>query len=345
MGVFKALDASVKGTMADQWKEMYYCDSLPRGVLIRKGSKRVGENSANTKGNPNIISDGSIIVVNEGQSAVVVENGKVIEVLDTPGEHIFHSNRSPGIFSKGGVKGILHNVTESFGFGGDLPVRQEVMYLNMKEQMSVPFRVTCPIHFADGNTGLSIDMTARIGGVFSFRIADPLTFYRAIAVGSEQLVMESLRPQMEAEMATVASQAMAKLTSQGVRPSELPSMTEEVGAAIRERMNAEWREKRGFAPDAIAVSSVEILSGGAQTIRDTQRNAILRDPTMAAATLVGAQADAMENAATNHGSQMPMNLFGELPANQKPSLWYCTNCRRFVSTEYCDECGTRRTEG
>lgn len=121
-------------------------------------------------------------------------------------------------------------------------------------------------------------------------------------------------------------------------------MTEEVAAAIRECMDGQWRAKRGFAPDAIAVSSVGILSDGAQTIRDTQRNAILRDPTMAAATLVGAQADAMEAAANNQGSRMPMNLFGEMPVNQQPSLWYCPNCRRFVSTEYCDECGTRRTE-
>ena len=37
MGLIKAGLGALGGTLADQWKEFFYCDALPPEVLMRKG--------------------------------------------------------------------------------------------------------------------------------------------------------------------------------------------------------------------------------------------------------------------------------------------------------------------
>ena len=86
MGLIKAGMGALGGTFADQWKEFFYCESMPKEVLVTKGQKRVTGRSANTKGNDNIISNGSGIAVADGQCMIIVEQGKVVEVCAEPGE-------------------------------------------------------------------------------------------------------------------------------------------------------------------------------------------------------------------------------------------------------------------
>ena len=85
MGLIKAGIGAVGGVLADQWKEFFYCDSLPNNVLVKKGQKRVGGRSSNTKGSDNIISNGSGIAVADGQCMIIVEQGKIVEVCAEPG--------------------------------------------------------------------------------------------------------------------------------------------------------------------------------------------------------------------------------------------------------------------
>ena len=50
MGLIRAAISAVGGTMADQWKEFFICESLDADVLAVKGQKRIGSRSANKKG-------------------------------------------------------------------------------------------------------------------------------------------------------------------------------------------------------------------------------------------------------------------------------------------------------
>lgn len=80
MGLIKAGMGALGGTFADQWKEFFYCEALGKDVLVTKGQKRITGRSSNTKGNDNIISNGSGIAVADGQCMLIVEQGKVVEV-------------------------------------------------------------------------------------------------------------------------------------------------------------------------------------------------------------------------------------------------------------------------
>ena len=84
MGLIKAAISSASTTLADQWIEYFYCDSLSNDVLIEKGVKQVSAGS-NTKGSENIITNGTGIAVNEGQAMLIVEDGKIVDFTVEPG--------------------------------------------------------------------------------------------------------------------------------------------------------------------------------------------------------------------------------------------------------------------
>ena len=99
MGLIKAALGSVGGVLADQWKEFFYCESIPANVLVTKGQKRTGNRSSNTKGSENIISNGSGIAVTDGQCMIILDQGRVVEVCAEPGEFTYDASTELSIFA------------------------------------------------------------------------------------------------------------------------------------------------------------------------------------------------------------------------------------------------------
>ena len=381
MGIIKAFTGATGGVMADQWLEMYYCDSIPAGILAVRGQKRVSERSSNTKGNENVISDGSIIVVNEGQSAIAVEQGKIIGAYTQPGENVFHGG-SASIFSGGGVKGIGKEIFNRVGFGGDVAIHQFILYIDMKEQLGNPFSVSFPICVSDDEIGLQLTATARASGVFSFRITDPVAFYKKIFRGaSGTMRVSDVLPQLQAEYETAMMEASSRLFAGSLRLSDMPGKASKIADAVSECMTEKWVGLRGFTVVSTAIDSLTVLDAEKRTIQTIQRDKILRDPTMAAATLTGAQADAMRDAARNESgggfvavmaayppapnpaplpnvSGVPtakplpnvqsapkvQNIFLAQDDADKPKLWYCPNCKKYLTSKFCPDCGAKRKQ-
>ena len=122
MGLIKAGLGAINSTLADQWKEFFYCDAMTKEVLVVKGQKRVSSRSSNTKGNDNIISNGSVIAVADGQCMLIVEQGKIVEVCAEPGEFVYDTSSEPSIFTGSLGKGIIETfktIGKRFTFGGD----------------------------------------------------------------------------------------------------------------------------------------------------------------------------------------------------------------------------------
>lgn len=98
MGLIKAGLGAAGGNLADQWREYFYCEALEKNVLMRKGQKRTSGRSSNTKGNDNIISNGSVIAVADGQCMIIVDQGKVAEFCAEAGEFIYDTSTEPSLF-------------------------------------------------------------------------------------------------------------------------------------------------------------------------------------------------------------------------------------------------------
>ena len=383
MGLIKAGIGALGGTLADQWKEFFYCESMPKEVLVTKGQKRVSGRSSNTKGNDNIISNGSGIAVADGQCMIIVEQGKVVEVCAEPGEFTYDTSTEPSIFTGSLSESIMETfktVGKRFTYGGDTGKDQRVYYFNTKELIDNKFGTPNPIPFrvVDSKIGLDVDVSVRCSGVYSYKIADPLLFYTNVCGNVEkEYTRDELDSQLKTEFVSALQPAFGRLSDLELRPNQIVTHNTELENAMNTALSEKWGQLRGLQVVSIALGSVTLPEEDAEMIKQAQRTAIMRDPTMAAATLVGAQADAMKTAAGNQagamtgfmGMGMAMNAGGGMnaqnlfamgqqqqqqaqqapaaPAAPAAGAWRC-KCGATATGKFCPECGSPKpadTEG
>ena len=322
MGLIKAIVGAGGGVLADQWKEYFYCDELPPDVLVTKGLKRTSERSSNTSGEQNIITNGSTIAVNNGQCMMIVEQGKVVEMSAEPGVFTYDTSTEPSIFGgdlKNDVKAVFERIGKRFTMGGDTGKDQRVYYFNTKEIVgnkygtpsAIPFRVV------DNNIGLDMDIAIKCFGEYSYKIMNPILFYTNVCGNvDEQYMRSTIDGQLKTELMTALQPAFAKISEMGIRYSALPGHTQEMADALNNVLSNKWGQLRGIEIVSFGVSSVKASEEDEKMIKEIQRNAAFRNPTMAAAQLVGAQAQAMQTAAGNQGGMgaamgfMGMNMAG-----------------------------------
>ena len=316
MGLLKAGIGALSGVLADQWREYFYCEAIPVEILVCKGQKRTSGRSSNTKGEENIISNGSIVAVNDGQCMLIVEQGKVVDLCAEPGEYVYDKSTEPSIFyGKLGenLVATLKQIGKRFTFGGDTGKDQRVYYVNTKELIgnkygtpsAVPFRVV------DQNIGLDVDIAIRCFGEYSYRIVNPILFYTNVSGNvSDRYERANIDGQLKSELLTALQPAFAKISEMGIRYSALPGHTTELADALNEVLSQKWGELRGIEIVSFGVSSVKASEEDEAMIKELQRNAALRNPTMAAAHLFGAHAAAMQSAASNEGAGAAMAFMG-----------------------------------
>lgn len=321
MGLIKAAINAVAGNLADQYKEYIYCESLSNDILAAKGHKRVGSRGTN-KGDDNVITDGSAIAVNEGQCALVVVDGKVSEVAAEAGVFEFKSAVSPSVFSGSlgdGIMNTIKDIGSRITYGGQAGHDQRVYYVNIKEIMGNRYGTVNPIPFrvVDNNIGLDVDVSLRCNGEYSFRITNPVLFYTNVCGNfGEAFNRSNIDSMLKAEILTALQPALGKISEQGVRPSALPGKAVEISEALNEALTEKWGKLRGMVVASFAMNPPTLPKEDQEMITNLQRTAVMRNPNMAAATLVEAQASAMKTAAGNQGGAM-MGFMGMNMAQQQ----------------------------
>ena len=378
MGLIKAALGSVGGVLADQWKEFFYCESIPANVLVTKGQKRTGNRSSNTKGSENIISNGSVIAIADGQAMIIVEQGKVVDICAEPGEYTYDMSTEPSIFAGDlgeSIKQSFATIGKRFTFGGDTGKDQRIYYFNTKELIgnkygtpsSVPFRVV------DERAGIDIDINIRCFGEYSYHICDPILFYTNVCGNvAAEYTRDKLDSQLKSELLTALQPAFGKISAMGIRYSALPGHTTELADALNEVLSEKWSGLRGIEIVSFGVSSVKAEEEDEKMIKEMQRNAAFMDPTRAAAHMVGSQASAMQAAASNQGAGAAMAFMGmgmaqnmggmnaanlyqmgqqqaaqqpaPAPAPAAPAGWTCSCGQTGNQGKFCMGCGAAKPE-
>ena len=381
MGLISAALNAAGSVLSDQWREYFYCEAIPETVLAVKGKKR-----GNAGGSDNIISNGSIIAVADGQCMMIVEQGRIAEFCAEPGEFVFDASTEPSIFYGElgeNIKGTFQNMVKRFTFGGEIPKDQRVYYFNTKELIGNKYGTASPVPFrvVDRNIGLDVDISLRCFGEYSYRISDPMLFYKNVCGNvADAFVRETIDGQLKTELLTALQPAFARISEMGVRYSAIPGHTMELADALNDVLSAKWRDLRGLELVSFGVTSVKASEEDEAMIKELQRNATLRDPTMAAAHMVQAQAAAMQSAAANTstgpamafmGMGMAQNMGGmnagnlyqmgqqqpQQPQYQQPQQsqyqqpaqpaapaaesWQCA-CGNTATGKFCPECGAPR---
>ena len=372
MGLIKTALGAIGGTLADSWLEYFYCEAIPEDVLAVKGKKRISGRSSNTKGEDNIISNGSIIAVADGQCMIIVDQGYVVELCAEPGEFKYDTSTSPSIFSgKLGesIVATFKEMWERFKMGGSPGKDQRVYYINTKEIIGNKYGTANPVPFrvVDKNIGLDVDIGIKCFGEYSYTISNPILFYKNVCGNfSDKYTRDRIDGQLKSELLTALQPAFAQISEQGIRYSALPGHTTEMADALNNVLSDKWENLRGISVVSFGISSVSANKEDEDMIKELQKNAALRDPTMAAAHLVGAQAQAMQDAAKNEGQGAfmafaGMNMAGQAGMNasnlfamgqqqqaqqaQQPAAdsWTCA-CGAVNTGKFCTNCGAKKPE-
>ena len=382
MGLIKAALGSVGGVLADQWKEYFYCEALPANVLAVKGQKRTSGRSSNTKGFDNVISNGSVIAVADGQCMMIVEQGKVVDVCAEPGEYTYDMSTEPSLFTGNlgeSVKGVFQNIGKRFTFGGEAPKDQRVYYFNTKEIPGNKYGTPAPISITalvDRSVSKTLTIGIRCFGEYSYRLSNPLLFYTNICGNVEQAyTREQLESQMRTELLTALSPAFGKIAQQGIIYSDLTMHTMELGDELNEILSKKWRDLRGMEIVSFGISSIRPDEESEKKIRQMQESLFYSDPTLAGARVAAAQATGIETAAANTSAGGPamafmgMNMAGaaggasaanlfQMGAQQQAvqqqyqpapapapaaNSWTCA-CGAVATGKFCPECGAKKPE-
>lgn len=367
MGLIKAALGSTGSILADQWREYFYCDSMDADVLVSKGSKRIGSRSSNTKGSDNLISNGAVIAVNEGQCMMIVEQGQIVEFAAEAGEFTWNASTESTIFYGGlgnGLKGSWENLKRRFTFGADTAKDQRVYFFNIKEIVGNKYGTPSPIPFrvVDANIGLDMDVSIRCNGEYSYRISDPMLFYKNVCGNIRQdYTRAQLDSQLKSEFLTALQPAFGRISALGIRYSALPGHTMEIAQAMNEVLSSQWSGLRGIRVVSVGVNSVTAAAEDEETLKELQKSAVFRNPNMAAAHMVQAQAEAMKTAAANEngammgfmGMNIAQNAGGfhanalfqmgqqEKSAAAAVNSWQC-KCGTRNTGKFCTECGSPR---
>ena len=372
MGLIKAAFGAAGSVLADQWKEYFYCDSLPENLLMVKGVKRTGKRSSN-KGSDNVISNGSGIAVADGQAMIIVEGGRIVEFCAEPGVFTYTTSSEPSIFSGNLGKSILDSFKtfgRRFAYGGDLGNDQRVYYFNTKEIMGNKYGTPTPVPFrvVDNNIGLDLEASLRCNGEYSYQITDPILFYKKLAGNvSGNFTRDMLDSQLKSQFLTCLQPAFARISEMGIRYSALPGHTLEISEAMDDALTRKWSGERGIKIVSVSVNSVSISPEDEATIKELQKTAVFRNTGMGAAYTTMAQGEAMKSAAANPNGAM-MGFMGMGMAQQAGGVnaaqlyqmaekqqkaapapapaaagWKCS-CGAVNTGKFCTECGSRKPE-
>ena len=369
MGLISAAAGAIGSTLRDQWKEFFYCDALPANTIAIKAQKK-------TKGflnrnDDNIISDGSLIAVADGQCMIIVEQGQVVEICAEPGEYRYDNTIAPSLFAgdlSKSIGNVIDEIGKRFTFGGKPAADQRIYFFNTKELTGNKFGTASPVPFRviDQRAGIDIDISVRCFGEYSFRITNPIQFYTNNAGNFQDIyTTDMLASQMRSELLSALQPSFAKISENGIRYSQLPAHTTELCDALKEELSEKWTKERGIEIESIAISSVTADPEDEKMLKEMQRNAAYTNPNLAAATLVGAQAEAMKTAAGNAAGAMNgfmgmnfaanagganiENLYAagqtQQPAQTTTSGWTCPKCGTTNTGKFCSNCGSEKPAG
>jgi membrane protease subunit (stomatin/prohibitin family) len=367
MGLIRAALAGAASTLADQWKEYFYCEAIPSDTLAVRGHRTTTAASSN-HGDDNIISSGSAITVADGQCMLIVDNGAIAEVCAEPGQFIYDASTEPSVFAGSfgeGLRKAFEEFRKRFTFGGQKASDQRIYYINTKEIPRIRYGTPSPVPFrvVDRNANLDIDIGVRCFGEYSLRISNPILFYKNVAGNfPDSYRVSQIEEQLRSELLTALQPAFARISEEGVRYSAVPGHAAELADLLNKELSSKWRDLRGIEIASFGMSSISASDEDAQMIKNMQKTAALRDQSMAAATMVDASAEAMKGAANNangamagflgfgmaqnaaNGAGLNIGQMYQAGASKKPGGWTCPSCGTVNDGNFCTQCGTKKPE-
>lgn len=375
MGLIKATFSAGGSTLADQWLEYIYCERMDDNVLMRRGIPKKG--GSNTKGNENIITNGSKIVVGEDQFLIVVSDGKIVDFTAEAGYYTFDQGTEPSMFYGGFGKGLIESFKkfgERFTTGGIASHDQRVYFVNTRYIKGNKFGTSTPIPFRDSEFGMTVDI--RCYGEYVMQVTDPLAFYHTYGgnIESDYVIDDNFKDTFLVDFLQALQPALAKVALQKISYDMLPGAVNEISMAVKECLDSTWGTQ-GINVVRVSIASATPTEESANLIKSAQGDRLYAmNPAMQGARANAAASEAIKMAAGNEsgamngfvgmgminqgGAMFGANMSTQSQANQSmesmnvvgggiplESGVKCPTCGEVIISNFCTQCGTKKPEG
>ncbi|GAB2026486.1 SPFH domain-containing protein [Lactovum odontotermitis] len=312
MGIIKAAIGSVGGALADQWVEVIEPEDMgaqtvmTKGVAVRQDDKR----SSNKKGTADIITDGSVIHINENTMMLLVDGGKIVDFSAEPGYYQVKNASAPSLL-RGNLSAAIDESFDRFKYGGVSPQKQQVFYINLQEIKGIKFGTATPLQYFDNF--YNAELFLRTFGSYSVKITDPVSFYiNAIPKNMDQVEISDINEQYVSEFMSALNTAINQFSAQGERISYITSKSVELGKMMSEVLDDDWKKLRGIEIVSVAVASISYTDDSQKLINMRNQGAMLGDPNIREGYVQGAVAAGLQAAGSNPngaaGAFMAMNM-------------------------------------
>lgn len=321
MGLIKAIKATVGGSLADQWLEVIEPDNMGGMTVMTRGVNNSGKGS-NKKGNKDVISNGSVIHVYEGQFMMLLDGGKIVDYSAEPGYFKVDNSSTPSMFG-GTLDSVLTSSFDRFRYGGTTPTAQKVYYLNLQEIKGIKFGTRSPINYFDNF--YNAELFLRAHGTYSIRITDPIKFYvEAIPKNRDQVEITDINEQYLYEFLNALQSSINQMSADGVRISYVSSKSRELSKYMADTLDEEWNQTRGMEIQSVAIASVSYDEKSQELINMRNQGAMLGDPGVREGYVQGAFARGIESAGKNSNGAamgfMGMNMGAQIGGNMAGSM-------------------------
>ncbi len=362
MGIIKAAVGSIGGTLADQWKEVIKADSMTNATLITKGIayRKNDKRNSNTKGSDGVITDGSIIHVEENQFMLMTDGGKIIDYSAEPGYFTVNTGTAPSLFN-GQADDAIRDAFYRFQFGGISPKSMQVYFVNTQEIRDVPFGTQSPVNYFDNF--YNAELSLRANGYYSIRIVNPLLFYVEMAPkDGTPLLIKDLQRICLSEFLTCFQTAIGQMSVKGERISHIAAKSTELAKLMSTILDEDWTKRRGMLIESVGINSITYDDASQKLINMRNQGAMLGDASIRNGYVQGAVARGIESAGSNPagagaafmGINMGMNQAGSFVAaagetnkqapaqNGTSASWTCPECNTAASGNFCPNCGAKK---
>lgn len=305
MGLIKAIKETIGGSLGDQWLEVIEPEDMGTQTVMT-GGVRTGK-GANKKKDQDVISNGSVIHVYEGQFMMLLDGGKIVDYSAEPGYFTVDNSSMPSMFS-GSLEEALASSFDRFRYGGASPVAQKVLYINLQEIKGIRFGTRSPINYFD--RFYNAELFLRAHGTYSVRITDPIRFYgEVLPKNQDQVEIGEINEQFLFEFLDALQAAINRMSADGVSISYVPSKSRELSRYMADTLDEDWKKQRGMEIQSVAIASVSYDEESQKLIHMRNQGAMLGDPSIREGYMQGAVARGLEAAGKN-GAGSAMGFMG-----------------------------------
>lgn len=227
----------------------------------------------NYKGNENVITNGSKVIVPEGTALITIQDGAITNIITEVGGYEYNTNdpNSKSIIAGDGVMGsIVKSSWEKFKFGGIPATNQLLFYVNLKEIPNNRFGTQSEIYWDDAFFGTQVGAVTR--GTYTLKVVDPILFIKNfvpvkyVTTGAEPFDLGDMdneaAEQLFNEVVGSLSAAFSNYTndpSKGNRMSKIQGdqigFAKSLSLAVEE--GYQWKTSRGLEIAKTAILAIE----------------------------------------------------------------------------------------